>query len=152
MLIRWLARRLERYVDEHPEVINFVATPACVLVPGEDEATAPEPDLAAYRDFPLQLPLEEIRWEDVSPILVAEIISRDTADKDFVRNVELYLAVPSIREYWIFDTRESHDTPKLTVYRKRGQRWQRPIVVPFGEIYTPERLLPGFTLRIDPRA
>jgi len=42
--------------------------------------------------------------------------------------------------------------PTLTVYRRRGGRWQRPIVVAFGEVYQTQRLLPGFSLTVDPRA
>ncbi len=66
-----------------------------------------------------------------------------------MRNVELYLEVPSIREYWIIDPRESADRPTLLVYRRRGPRWQRPITVPFGGVYT-TRLLPGFSMIVDP--
>jgi Uma2 family endonuclease len=90
-----------------------------------------------------------MRWQDVSPVLVAEVLSEDTADKDLVRNLGLYLQVPSIREYWILDPRASPDHPALTVYRRRGRRWQRPINVPAGGTYS-TRLLPDFSLLLDP--
>ena len=76
---------------------------------------------------------------------MVEILSEDNAEKDLVRNLQLYLEVPSIREYWIIDPRQDADRPGLTVYRRRGQRWQRPIEVAPGETYTTP-LLPGFTM------
>ena len=85
------------------------------------------------------------------PILAAEILSEDNADKDLVRNVRLLLLVPSVREYWIFDPREDPDRPSLMVYRRRGASWQRPITLAAGETYT-TKLLPGFSLLLDPLA
>jgi Uma2 family endonuclease len=150
-LKKWLGRQLDRYVEQHPEIINHVLGPVRVFVPDRPGVTAPEPDVAAYRDFPLDRPLAERRWQDVSPLLVAEILSEDTADKDLVRNLDLYLQVPSIREYWIPDPRVSPDRPTLTVYRRRGRQWQRAITVAAGGTYT-TRLLPGFSLVLDPHA
>jgi Uma2 family endonuclease len=121
-----------------------------VFVPGRRRTTTPEADLAAYHEFPRDLPIAELNWRNVSPVLVVEILSEDTADKDLERNAELYLQVPSIREYWILDPRVSPDQPTLTVHRRRGARWQRPIVVRPGDSYT-TRLLPGFTLTLNPR-
>src|SRR5262245_55726838 len=112
----WLQDQLKDYVRRHSEFINHLKAPARVFVPGRRATTAPEPDIAAYHDFPLHLPLRQRRWRDFSPILVAEIISEDTADKDLVRNLDLYLQVPSIREYWIIDPRIDADRPALTVH------------------------------------
>jgi hypothetical protein len=36
------------------------------------------------------------------------------------------------------------------VYRRRGAQWQPRLTVPFGGTYT-TRLLPGFSLVVDPR-
>jgi hypothetical protein len=38
----------------------------------------------------------------------------------------------------------------MTVYRKRGSRWQRPIELAYGDRYT-TKLLPDFELIVDPR-
>src|SRR5689334_14090917 len=65
----WLRDQLKSYAQQHPEVINYVKAPARVFVPGRRATTAPEPDAAAYRDFPLDLPLRQRRWQDFSPIL-----------------------------------------------------------------------------------
>jgi Uma2 family endonuclease len=150
LLERWVRRKLETYAEEHPERINYIDR-ARVFVEERPEATRPEPDVAAYRDFPLDRPIAELRWQDVSPILVAEVLSEDDPNKDLVRNVELYLQVPTIREYWIIDGRQNPDEPAMIVHRRRGRRWLKPIEVGFGETYTTP-LLPGFTLVVDPHA
>jgi Uma2 family endonuclease len=150
-VLEWLHLRMSDYARLRPEVLNYLSLNARVFVPDADEVTAPEPDFTGYQGFPLHLPIRLRRWQDVSPILVAEIVSADDPDKDLVRNVELYEGVASIREYWILDPRTDADNPTLRVYRRRGSRWQRPIDVASGETYT-TRLLPDFSLTLDPNA
>jgi Uma2 family endonuclease len=140
-----LRRLLNRYAEQYPEAIQCVHGPARVFVPERAATTAPEPDVAAYREYPIHLPLARRRWQDVSPVLVVEVLWGNTADKDLERNRALYLEVPSIREYWIVDPRADADRPSLTVLLRRGRNWQRPIEVAAGGRYT-TRLLPGFTL------
>jgi Uma2 family endonuclease len=147
-LKEWLANHLREYAREHPESIRHVQAPARVFVPGRRAMTAPEPDVAAYRDFPAGVPVSRLRWQDVSPLVVAEVLSEDTADKDLVRNRDLYVRVPSVREYWVVDPRGSAERPALLVHRRRGSHWQRVITVPGGEAYT-TRLLPGFSLALE---
>jgi Uma2 family endonuclease len=145
---RWIYLKLHYYSVEHPEVINFVYNGTRVFVPGRRGVTCPEPDVAAYRRFPLHLPRRQIRWQDVSPVLVVEVLTGDDPDKDLVRNVELYFQVPSIKEYWLFDAREDPDHPTLRGHRRYAKRW-RIIDLGFGETYT-TKLLPGFELVVDP--
>lgn len=145
----WLFLKVKLYARDHPEVINYVTNKARVFVPGRLRTTCPEPDLAAYSDFPLHLPFRELRWQDVSPILVAEILSHDDPDKDLVRNVDLYLQVPSIKEYWLIDDRDDPERPSQQVYRRHGKRWRTLEFGP-GETYT-TKLLPDFELILDPR-
>lgn len=140
----WIYLRLQFYRMGHSEVVNYVSFNARVFVPGEEGETTPEPDAAAYQNYPLDLPIPEVRWEDVSPILVAEVLSADDPDKDLVRNVRLYRLVPSIREYWIIDPRTDPVHPSMIVYRRQGNRWRR-FDFPAGSTYT-TRLLPGFEL------
>jgi Uma2 family endonuclease len=145
----WLDEKLRGYCRRHPEVINHLQAPARVFVPERRATTAPEPDLAAYADFPLGQPLEKLRWQGVTPVLVVEILSEDTSDKDLVRNLPLYLEIPSVREYWIIDPRANPNRPTLTVYRRRGRQWQKPIEVAARGSYS-TKLLPAFTLVLDP--
>jgi Uma2 family endonuclease len=144
----WIFRKVQRYAEDNPEVINFVYNKVRVFVPGRPGVTNPEPDLAAYHRFPLHLPFREVRWQDVSPLLVGEVLSLDDPDKDLVRNVELYFQVPTIKEYWLFDTREDPEQPRLRVHRRHGRKW-RLIDLSYGEVYT-TKLLPGFELLLDP--
>jgi Uma2 family endonuclease len=144
----WLGEHLSAYVRSHPAVLNRVSYAARVFVPGEEEETSPEPDLAAYENYPFHIPKRQRDWRQIHPVLVAEIVSEGAPDKDLVRNVELYLRVPSIREYWILDPRGDADYPDLLVYRRRGRRWQRPIRVAGGGTYT-TRMLPDFSLVLD---
>jgi Uma2 family endonuclease len=118
-------------------------------VPARPDLTVPEPDVAAYRDFPLHLPLSEWSWEDVSPIVVCEVLVDSDPHKDLVRNVDLYFEVPSISEYWILDGSADPDRPTLIARRRWGSRWVVREVA-YGETFT-TRTLPGFELLIDPR-
>lgn len=144
----WLFRILDRYSERHPEIINYVTTKARVVVPNRPGVTTPEPDITAFHDVPSDG--EGVDWDDVSPLLVVEVLVEGEPYQDLERNVELYLQVPSIREYWVLDGRQSRRQPTLIVYRRRGQNWQRPIVVSFGESYT-TRLLPRLNLGLQPR-
>jgi Uma2 family endonuclease len=146
----WILSSLMRYSWTHADVCNRVLPKARVFIPGRRKVTNPEPDVTAYRNFPLDVPFDEMRWQDVSPILVVEVLSADDPDKDLVRNVDLYLQVPSIREYWILDSlREGAERPHLLVHRRWGKRWRELHFAP-GETYT-TRLLPGLELIVDPR-
>jgi Uma2 family endonuclease len=149
-VLGWLLRHLSLYTVDHPESVNQIFMQGRVVVPDPEGATNPEPDLLAYRNFPRDVPIDKFRWDDVYPILVAEVVQRSNPEKDYERNVELYELVPSIREYWIADPREDAARPYLRVYRRRGQRWQKPIDVT-SDPYT-TRLLPGFELPMDTRS
>ena len=146
----WLSDKLKAYAKDHPEVFNFISLRARIFVPGTTELTVPEPDISAFKiKIPGPGELTETDWEDQKPILVVEIISPKNADKDEIRNVALYLQVPSIREYWILDPTEDADRPSLRVYRRRGKKWQTPIHLSGGETYESSRFLPGFRLVLD---
>jgi Uma2 family endonuclease len=145
----WLRRKLDEYSARHPDVINFVTSKARVFLPDRELTTSPEPDVAAYHGFPVNRPIRNLRWEDVSPVLVAEVLVDSEPFKDLVRNVGLYIEVTSIREYWILDGSADPDEPTLIVHRRRGMRWQKAREYRFCSTYTTP-LLPGFKLLIDP--
>jgi Uma2 family endonuclease len=146
-LENWLLDGLKAYALAHPAVINRVTNKARVCATEPGGSSYPQPDIAAYRNFPLQRWFE-LRWEEVSPVLVVEVLDPDNPKKDTERNVEVYLAIPSIKEYWLLDTRPGFRRPTLRVHRRHGKRW-RILDVPFGATYT-TRLLPGFELIVDP--
>ena len=146
----WLRAQLKAYARTNPTVLNLVIGPARVFVPNRPDLTVPEPDVAAYRDFPTHLPIREWNWEEVSPLVVCEVLVDSDPHKDLVRNVDLYFEVPSVAEYWILDGRADPDRPTLIARRRWGSRWVVREVA-FGDTYT-TRTLPGFALLIDPRS
>ena len=143
----WLLELLKEYSRACPHVINYVTNKARVFVPGSAEISAPEPDIGCYKDMPPRSRRRTVEWHAVSPLLVVEVISEDDPGKDLVRNPPLYLAVPSIKEYWVVETRPDPYEPSLIVHQRHRGAW-RVINVPFGGTYT-TRLLPGFTLHLD---
>jgi Uma2 family endonuclease len=145
----WLFRKWDRYSERHPDIINYVTNKSRIFVHSRPDVTTPEPDLAAYHDFPVNLALEEVRWQEISPLLVAEVLTSDDPEKDMVRNVELFWQVPSIKEYWILDIRQNPNRPTMWVYRRGRKKWQI-MEVATGGTYT-TKLLPGFKLVLDPR-
>lgn len=149
LLERWLRRALEHYSDEHPEVVNLIAVKGRVYLPEATRPTVPEPDLAAYADFPLDAPFADLRWQNVSPVLVCEVLVGGSIEKDLGRNPALYLAVPSIKEYWVLNGSQSAEQPTLMQHRRRGKGWV-VAAFPYGSTFA-TKLLPGFELVIDPR-
>ena len=150
-LKEWLEAAFRTYAKVRPDILCRVKGASRVfLEERSDGVTAPEPDIACYSQYPSDLPKKQRNWRNVSPILVVEILSEDNQEKDLDRNCRLYLEVPSIREYWIVDTRESFDFPSLIVLRRRGTRWIERTIHP-GETYEPA-LLAGFALPMPARA
>jgi Uma2 family endonuclease len=144
----WLFDKLKEYSRQHPDVINFVTNKARVYVGEREDVSYPEPDISAFKNFPLERRFS-MRWREVSPVLAVEVIDPDNPEKDTVRNVEVYLAVASIREYWIIDIRKGAATPSLIVRRRHGDKWRKK-TVNFGKKYETD-LLPGFELVVDPK-
>jgi Uma2 family endonuclease len=145
----WLFIKLVIYSGQRQDIINYVTVKSRLFIHSRLKATVPEPDIAAYQDFPRNSPLEELHWQDLGPIVVAEVLVEGDPHKDLERNRKLYLEAPSIREYWILDGRENPNEPTLIQHRRYGKRW----VVrsfPYGSTFT-TKLLPGFSIVIDPR-
>jgi Uma2 family endonuclease len=147
-LVAWLASVL--ILDSRRRGRPFrVSQNSQLIVPhqGGLVTTALGPDISCFpKPTP---PRSETTWRDVSPFLVVEIISPESAAKDLTRNRGLYLRCPSIREYWIVDTRQGFGEPSLIVYRRRGSRWAAARHVPFAGTYETE-LLPEFVLTMSP--
>jgi len=143
----YLYNALTLYKETRPSVVERISANCRVFVPGNRKTTCPEPDFAMYRTCP---PGRDVRWEDISPIIVVEIVSADDGGKDYVRNVDLYQRVPSIREYWLFDRCAEVSGPTLRVYyRTTGrQKWKTADYGP-EDVYS-TALLPGFKMSVCP--
>ena len=135
--------QIVRYRDNHPEIVGCVTDRARVFVQGIEATTAPEPDLAVYSED-----LDD--WHDGEPFIVGEVMRGTDIDKDLFRNVDLYLRVPTIHEYWVFDIREEPRRPKLWVYRRIRDDWDIQEFPPDVVYETP--LLPGLKLSLSPPA
>jgi Uma2 family endonuclease len=144
-LERYVYEVLRSYSRRRPKVIDVVTNKARVFVPGARRTTTPQPDISAYRNRPKS---RRDDWRDFSPLLVVEILGSDDDEKDFERNVVLYLRVPTIQEYWVFDIRDQDAPPSLRVHRRRGRTWET-FDLTGSEIYSTP-LLPGFRLVINP--
>jgi Uma2 family endonuclease len=142
-----VSEALTLYKSLHPNVVQRISARSRVFVPGHRKTTCPEPDFAVYKTCP---PGRDVNWQDISPMIVVEIVSPDDPHKDYVRNVDLYQRVPSIREYWVFDRCGDSNGPTLTVYHRDSarQKWK---VSDFGpeDVYS-TKLLPGFKLPVCP--
>lgn len=116
-IARNLCRLLEsaKAADGRP-VFADVRLQSRVFVSSErDRASIPEPDVAAYLEYP-QKPVRS--YLGVSPAVVAEVVSPDYDRKDYVRNVELYGRVASILEYWVVDPRIDVIRPSMAIFRR----------------------------------
>ena len=145
----WLLSALNEYADSHPELIGYIATKGRVFLPKRKLATVPEPDIAVYTELPRDVPLRKIRWQDLNPFLVVEVLVDGDIGKDITRNPALFITLPSIKEYWVLNGAESPDEPSLIQHRRRGKSWT-VTTFPYGSTFT-TKLLPGFELLIDPR-
>lgn len=75
-------------------------------------------------------------WTVWIPELVIEVVSADSADRDYHQKPEEYLQV-GVQEYWIVDESKR----LMTVHRRSGDEWIVTTVTP-NELYSTE-LLPG---------
>ena len=137
-----ILRQLFAYQEANPDVVGYVTDRARVFVASEEKTTAPEPDLAVYAEGP------DDDWRGVEPFIVGEVLRGTDIDKDLFRNPGLYLRVPTIQEYWVFDIREEPRRPKLWVYRRVRDDWDIHEYLPDTIYETP--LLPGLKLRVSP--
>lgn len=127
------------YRKLRPDVVGYVTDRSRVFVPTELATTAPEPDLALFKQRPAD-------WRNITPFVVGEVLRGDDFNKDLFRNVSLYWDVPSIREYWVFDIRDDAARAKLIVYRRAVGDWEVSECTK-AEYETP--LLPGFKLQLQ---
>lgn len=138
---------LSQYKLQHRQIVKRLSANARVFVPGRKKTTCPEPDFAIYRECP---PGRNVKWHEISPLIVVEIVSASDSAKDYVRNVELYRQVPSILEYWLFDRCDEDDGPLLKVYRRETGDADWTILEFLANDVYETSLLPGFALPVTP--
>src|SRR3954471_14270232 len=72
----WLFDKLKAYARERPDVVNFVTNKARVYAGEREDVSYPEPDVSAFKDFPLARRFA-MKWREVSPVLVVEVLDPD---------------------------------------------------------------------------
>jgi len=147
ILESWLRNKVESYRHQRPDAVAYVAVRGRVFVSTKARSTVPEPDLALYPSF-LATDYNTVKWQDMSPMIVIEILVGGDMAKDLSRNPKLYHRLKSIREYWVLNASQDANRPTLVVHRRRGKSWAVEIH-PFNSTYTTD-VLPGFELVIDP--
>ena len=91
--------------------------------PDRRPATCPEPDLAAYRDFPSRWPPSAAAAGKTSiPFWSSKSFPPTTGTRTSFATSSCISQSPTIREYWIIDPVTDPDRPTLRVHRKRGAR------------------------------
>ena len=148
-LERWLSLKLNLFSLTHPAVVNYVATKGRIFLPSKLKPSVPEPDLAVYADVPLDLPIADIHWEDLTPVIIGEVLVDGDSYKDMTRNPDLFLPLKKVKEYWVLNGAEDAERPILIQHRRRGKNWGVKRFA-YGETFTTPTL-PGFELLIDPR-
>jgi Uma2 family endonuclease len=135
-VVMWLYDWLRAYSRLQPETFQFIGTNSRLFAE-RDEACCPEPDLATFRNPHPHTPRTQLSWEDLIPLLAVEVLSAGNETKDTVRNLDVYLDVPTLQEYWMVDPLDAPTAPVLRVrQRLTRRRWRREVVVPFGGTYT----------------
>jgi Uma2 family endonuclease len=147
-LEEWIGLALRLYAIQNPEIVNYVTSKSRVYVDDLEEITIPEPDLGVYKDYSTDAVEEGRNWSTCNPVLVVEVLVDGDEAKDLTRNPEIYLAVPSIKEYWVVDGRINWRQPSIICHRRYGKRWVIRTHAA-GSLFT-SRLLPGFELLIKP--
>jgi Uma2 family endonuclease len=147
IVLRHIDELLTIYKLHRRDTVKRISSHSRVFVPGRRKTTCPEPDFAIYNDY---APSRKLRWDQVSPFVVVEVVSPDDPDKDYVRNVDLYRQVASILEYWVFDHVADDDGPTLKVFKRDSsdQDWTTDDYGPRATYHT--KLLPGFSLPVTP--
>lgn len=132
-----LRQQLVAYQASHPSVIyGLYGGAECKLLIGPTESER-HPDLAVYKT---PAPTDDSSvWSIWVPHIVVEIVSPDSADRDYVEKAEDYLLF-GVAEYWIVDA--SRGT--ITVHIRMRGRWQKR-ELRAADRYT-THVLPGFEL------
>ncbi len=108
-------RMWELQSERHPDVTIYLSPP-----PGDNEQV----------------------WDEWTPDIVIEVISKQSRRRDYEVKPRDYLAA-GVRQYWIVDPLKE----SATVLIRRGDTWRETRYDRRGVIRTP--LLPGFSLRLS---
>ena len=139
-ILAFLRRAFARYEDSHSGLINLVSGgQGCVMRMWELQSER-HPGLTVYLSPPPSD--EEQTWDEWTPDLVIEVVSKESRQRDYVIKREDYLAA-GVRQYWIIDPNKE----SATLLIRRGDTWREIKLDRKGVIRA--FLLPGFSLRLS---
>ncbi|HEV2294054.1 MAG TPA: Uma2 family endonuclease [Tepidisphaeraceae bacterium] len=128
--------QLGAYGLDHAGAIDYLSTSNnAKLLIGSHESER-HPDLMVYLS---PAPEAKDLWSTWVPELVIEVVSKQSAKRDYEVKPAEYLAL-GVSEYWIVDGFKS----RLTILTRWRGQWKKRMVKPTQKVATP--LLPGFTL------
>jgi Uma2 family endonuclease len=113
-------------VDAHGTIVGNLALeigeklrerPPCRAVVGGDVAIDAHNSFVA--DLVVSCAPPEGRREVAEPILIVEVLSEETRDRDLGRKLQRYIQLPSVREVWLIDSGERW----VQVWRRAGDAW-----------------------------
>ncbi len=134
-------RQFVLYEASHPGRVREVHRGADCKLFIRDSDSERHPDVAVYVTPPPSR--TSTAWHSWVPAVVVEIVSPDSADRDYCEKREDYLAF-GVGEYWIIDPARG----EMLVLRRVAERWVERTVRP-PETYAPPTL-PGLEFSIAP--
>jgi Uma2 family endonuclease len=130
--------QLTSYQLKHLDVIERILTGSeCKLLIADFQSER-HPDLSVYKSPP---PAKDI-WSTWIPELVIEVVSEESARRDYDEKPAEYLAF-GVQEYWIVDPSKV----QLTALTRSQGRWSPRVVRPPEPVRT--HLLPDFALDLS---
>lgn len=136
-VVAFLRTALGAYQLENPGVVQLVSGGMDSVLRMFELDSERHPDVTVY----LSAPPGQAGWDEWTPDIVVEVVSKESRDRDYKVKPREYLAA-GVREYWIIDpSRKS-----ATIRRRRGDTWRETRIERTAAVTT--RLLPGFRLRL----
>lgn len=138
-VVQRVRRAFDAYQEQRPDIIDLVAGSNDSVLRMPAIQSERHPDVAVYFSPP---PTDnEQAWDEWTPDIVVEVVSRSSRRRDYGVKVDDYLAA-GVRQYWIMDPL----TRNATLHVRRGDQWRKSRLGLTITIRTP--LLPGFKLAL----
>lgn len=128
---------LDDYRRTHPDIIYRVLHGSEGKIPIEEVESERHPDLLVYKQRRPADSSGRNVWSVWIPELVIEVVSPDSADRDYNQKPEEYLQF-GVQEYWIVDDAKRC----MTIHQRSEEKWVTSTISP-GEVHTTP-LLPEF--------
>lgn len=130
---------LAAYRLRHADRINLVADGSGSVIRMWAIESERHPDLSIYLSPP---PTDDEQpWDEWTPDIVIEVVSRTSRRRDYGTKAVDYLAA-GIREYWVIDPL----TRSATIHTRRGDTWRKKSLGARGFVRT--TMLPEFELSL----